>query len=1286
MKKISLYVFVSLILACSYIIGILKFLSENEEDRCEMTYMFEYPQYVKISNKADKEFRKYGLYAYSEGRLTERTRNMYFDGIPVLFIPGNAGSHKQVRSLSSVALRKWMNSRTSYHFDYFAVDLNEEYSGLYGPLLFDQLRYVNASLYRILELYADRQKPPESVVVVGHSMGGIIAMKLLSELEQPELISVLITLASPLKRAAMSLDYHMNKFYEGIFDEDFSATTVVSLAGGYKDILMHPHFTKRQNNEIIHVSTSHIPMSWTESNHVQILWCKQVVMALNRALFDSVDMKTRLISTNTTYRNEAFKHHLIKNSGTKVKNHEQYSKLVTINTKGKWIDDIRKVYSIEYPRGLHEPHWNMVGLSDLPGYEILTVLAVNLEVTDWIFACNAYYIQQTSRACQEGFHLSHKSEIAPSVKHKRRFFHINMKYLKQYRNDLSHIVFRALPTNEPVKFHVDIHGLNDRNLTVNLPGVFSFSKQTILERTPENALSYEVALPALNNIIQYYRLFLEPIECLKMLLTWLDEGMTVTAALKKITVKDVSYWIASAWDDVRVSTLQKPWRKLFQIEAKGDGKNNNSIAEIVDLANQLPTELLINDEDVNEWIMQDQQMGLTDDAIADMVKFHVDIHGLNDRNLTVNLPGVFSFSKQTILERTPENALSYEVALPALNNIIQYYRLFLEPIECLKSDHHASVTLTVPWSNENYHGFITNNMKKPFNIRLYSSKPFDLNNATAKLKIILDPSCRYKISVQSSLFGVLGQLARTYTPLLVANLAVIALMSLRHQLITLEDGYCSIIFTAIQEGAKPYYVFCVYVLLSRLLSLPFLPDILLKPDHIYLVGDGVDFFLIPLFLYTCSVGFFWILIVLFSISLIAMESTVHKLSLKLLARSVSFNMAWSDYLMSYLHKVPVVVALTLISLSLTTCGGLALCLGAMFYFLRLTQMSQDFVEEIVWFIGKKIARRIKSFFSRNKNKPENQIVALTPVEDTNKHISLPHNIKQITGAPENESDEDDTEDDTEEKLLESEETEETDIEVLEPDMVDKNMETDEGTDQKHKIVQAQCELEDKETETNPEVGVQVKLEEKVQNMGDGDITKDLNLNQTSNSSETEEKTNIDSQLLQISSVSGVKHETSANEVEDKSKDKKTEDPELSSAYNAIFFHSTLFFLWCIITVINVPAVLTWAHSFKYSTVLEADSSFIPGFTLSICALILWQFEFPRTNRKWMKELQKFVLLMAIICLLFASISIYRISYILMLTIVVVTLHQVFAPQEDDSVIEEDDDERTRYSDLKAKME
>lgn len=40
-------------------------------------------------------YQKYNLYAYSEGRYTENARNMKFEGIPVLFVPGNAGSYKQ---------------------------------------------------------------------------------------------------------------------------------------------------------------------------------------------------------------------------------------------------------------------------------------------------------------------------------------------------------------------------------------------------------------------------------------------------------------------------------------------------------------------------------------------------------------------------------------------------------------------------------------------------------------------------------------------------------------------------------------------------------------------------------------------------------------------------------------------------------------------------------------------------------------------------------------------------------------------------------------------------------------------------------------------------------------------------------------------------------------------------------------------------------------------------------------------------------------------------------------
>jgi len=48
------------------------------------------------------------------------------NGVPVLFIPGNSGSHKQVRSLASVALRKALDDDyKKLHFDFFSVDFNE---------------------------------------------------------------------------------------------------------------------------------------------------------------------------------------------------------------------------------------------------------------------------------------------------------------------------------------------------------------------------------------------------------------------------------------------------------------------------------------------------------------------------------------------------------------------------------------------------------------------------------------------------------------------------------------------------------------------------------------------------------------------------------------------------------------------------------------------------------------------------------------------------------------------------------------------------------------------------------------------------------------------------------------------------------------------------------------------------------------------------------------------------------------------------------------------------------
>lgn len=43
--------------------------------------------------------KRYSLWAYSEGHHIDAMRKMKFSGIPVLFLPGSGGSHKQGRHI-----------------------------------------------------------------------------------------------------------------------------------------------------------------------------------------------------------------------------------------------------------------------------------------------------------------------------------------------------------------------------------------------------------------------------------------------------------------------------------------------------------------------------------------------------------------------------------------------------------------------------------------------------------------------------------------------------------------------------------------------------------------------------------------------------------------------------------------------------------------------------------------------------------------------------------------------------------------------------------------------------------------------------------------------------------------------------------------------------------------------------------------------------------------------------------------------------------------------------------
>ena len=96
--------------------------------------------------------------------------------------------------MASIALRKALDDDNydgkysrSIHFDYFAVDFGEELSAVYGGVLDDQSSFTALAVSKILTLYADskssRGAPPSSVVLIGHSIGGVVAKAVFSEPE-----------------------------------------------------------------------------------------------------------------------------------------------------------------------------------------------------------------------------------------------------------------------------------------------------------------------------------------------------------------------------------------------------------------------------------------------------------------------------------------------------------------------------------------------------------------------------------------------------------------------------------------------------------------------------------------------------------------------------------------------------------------------------------------------------------------------------------------------------------------------------------------------------------------------------------------------------------------------------------------------------------------------------------------------------------------------------------------------------------------------------------------------
>lgn len=94
---------------------------------------------------------------------------------------------------------------------------------------------------------------------------------------------------------------------------------------------------------------------------------------------------------------------------------------------------------------------------------------------------------------------------------------------------------------------------------------------------------------------------------------------TIKDFLKTVTIKDVIYWAAEAWDEVTPETIKKSWKKIGLIENENDDEDSDDDMPLINLISKLPGCESTDENDMSEWMSKDEQFEVTDGTIINMV-------------------------------------------------------------------------------------------------------------------------------------------------------------------------------------------------------------------------------------------------------------------------------------------------------------------------------------------------------------------------------------------------------------------------------------------------------------------------------------------------------------------------------------------------------------------------------------------------------------------------------------------------------------------------------------------
>lgn len=277
------------------------------EQRCRMSRMW--PSYVVHTHPSPSGLdKKYRLLLYRE-RPPDPHRSPEDDlpkGRPALFVPGNAGSYGQVRSVASSSHHQHRARQHEEELDWWTVDFNEDFSAFHGGTMDEQATYLNEVIQYLVNQVYTSSSSPVKVAVLGHSMGGLVARLMLDKDNHPKgSVDTIVTLSSPHAYPPVPLDVGVEGVYTRVNRKAWDMANnadkngeesllLISLSGGVLDnqLASEPSSLRlarlTSDDASLSAFTASLAGFWSGVDHLAMMWCDQLRYRIARGFIRDV--------------------------------------------------------------------------------------------------------------------------------------------------------------------------------------------------------------------------------------------------------------------------------------------------------------------------------------------------------------------------------------------------------------------------------------------------------------------------------------------------------------------------------------------------------------------------------------------------------------------------------------------------------------------------------------------------------------------------------------------------------------------------------------------------------------------------------------------------------------------------------------------------------------------------------------------------------------------------------------------------------------------------------------